>query len=76
MSRGGNWCIRGLQNGGRGRFGTLGWRLFGGGFLPSEQKRIINEITTMKNETVKDYLDFGILIVAVVSDGISSSALR
>jgi hypothetical protein len=76
MSRGGNWCIRDLRNGGRGRLGTLGWRLFGGGLLPSEQKRISNEITTMKKETIKDYLDFGRLIVAVFSDGISSFALH
>jgi hypothetical protein len=76
MNRGGNWCIRGLRNGGRGGLGTLGWRFFGGGFLSSEQKRISNEVTTMKKETVKDYLDFGRLMVAVFSDGVSSSALR
>jgi hypothetical protein len=54
----------------------LGWRFFGGGFLSSEQKRINNEVTTMKKEIVKGYLDFGRLMVAVFSDGVSSSALR
>jgi hypothetical protein len=29
-----------------------------------------------EKEAVKDYLDFGRLIVAVVSDGVSSSARR
>jgi hypothetical protein len=48
MSRRGSWYIRGQRNGGRGRLSMLGWRLFDGGFLPSEQKRISNEITTMK----------------------------
>jgi hypothetical protein len=32
--------------------------------------------TTMKKEIMEDYLDFGRLMVAVFSDGISSSALR
>jgi hypothetical protein len=30
----------------------------------------------MKKKTVEDYLDFGRLIVAAFSDGVSSSALR
>jgi hypothetical protein len=30
----------------------------------------------MKKEAIEDYLDFGRLIVAVFSDGVSSSALR
>jgi hypothetical protein len=31
---------------------------------------------TMKKEIIKGYLDFGRLMVAVLSDGVSSSALR
>jgi hypothetical protein len=54
-------------------------RLDGGsltaGFLILSKKWISNGVSTMKQETVKDYLDFGRLIVAVVSDGVSSSAL-
>jgi hypothetical protein len=55
-------------------------RLDGGsltvGFLILSKKWISNGVSTMKQETVNDYLDFGRLIVAVVSDGVSSSALR
>jgi hypothetical protein len=65
----------GLQNSGGRGLGTLGWRFLDGRFLPSKQREISNEIK-MKKETIEDYLDFGRLIVAVFSDGVSSSALR
>jgi hypothetical protein len=42
-----------MWNGGRGRLGMLGWRLFGGGFLPSEQRRISNEINNNEERDCK-----------------------
>jgi hypothetical protein len=76
-NRGGNWCIRGLRNGSGRELGTLGWRFLDSRFLPSEQKGISNEIDNNEEKKQKqDYLDFGRLIVAVFSDGVSSSALR
>jgi hypothetical protein len=48
MCRGRSWYIRGWRDGGRGRLSTLGWRLLDSGLLPSKQKRISKETTTMK----------------------------
>jgi hypothetical protein len=77
MNRGGNWCIRGLRNGSRRGLGSLGWRFLDSRFLPSEQKGISNEINNNEEKRQEQgYLDFGRLIVAVFSDGVSSSALR
>jgi hypothetical protein len=52
MSRGGNWCIRGLRNGGGRGFGTFGWRFLDNRLLPSKQKEISNEINN--NEEINN----------------------
>jgi hypothetical protein len=68
---------QGLRNGSGRGLGTLGWLLLDVRFLPSEQKAISNEVNNNEEKTQKQgYLDFGRLIVAVFSDGVSSSALR
>jgi hypothetical protein len=46
------------------------------GFFLLSKRGLAMKLTTMKKETVEDYLDFGRLIVAVFSDGVSSSALH
>jgi hypothetical protein len=55
-------------------------RLDGGslttGFFLLSKKRLAMKSTTMKKEIIGGYLDFGRLMVAVFSDGVSSSALR
>jgi hypothetical protein len=43
-SGGGNRCIRGLRDSGRGGLGSLGWRFLDDKLLPSKQKEIRNEI--------------------------------
>jgi hypothetical protein len=52
-----------------------GGSLMTGLFLLSK-RRLAMKSTTMKKEIIEGYLDFGRLIVAVFSDGVSSSALR
>jgi hypothetical protein len=55
-------------------------RLDGGsliaGFFLLSKGRLAMKSTTVKKEIVEGYLDFGRLMVAVFSDGVSSSALR
>jgi hypothetical protein len=55
-------------------------RLDGGsltaGFFLLSKGRLAVKSTTMKKEIVECYLDFGRLMVAVFSDGISNSTLR
>jgi hypothetical protein len=76
-SRGGNRCIRGLRNGGRRGLGSLGWRFLDSRLLFFKQKGISNEIDNNEEKRQKQgYLDFGRLIVAVFSNGVSSSALQ
>jgi hypothetical protein len=54
-------------------------RLDGGslttGFFLLSKRRLAIKSTTMKKEIIEDYLDFGRLMVAVFSNGVSSSAL-
>jgi hypothetical protein len=52
-----------------------GGSLTAGIFLLSKGGLVVKS-ATMKKEIMKGYLDFGRLMVAVFSDGISSSALR
>jgi hypothetical protein len=55
-------------------------RLDGGslttGFFLLSKRRLAMKSTTMKKEIIEGYLDFGRLMVAVFSDGVSSSALH
>jgi hypothetical protein len=55
-------------------------RLDGGsltaGFFLLSKGRLAVKSTTVKKEIVEGYLDFGRLMVAVFSDGVSSSALH
>jgi hypothetical protein len=46
------------------------------GFFLLSKRKLAMKSTTMKKEIIEGYLDFGRLIVAVFSDGVSSSALR
>jgi hypothetical protein len=46
------------------------------GFFLLSKRRLGMKSTTMKKEIIEDYLYFGRLMVAVFSDGVSSSALR
>jgi hypothetical protein len=49
--------------------------LIAGFFLLSKRGLVVKD-SNNKEKIVKDYLDFGKLMVAVLLDGISSSALR
>jgi hypothetical protein len=46
------------------------------GFFLLSKRRLAMKSTKMKKEIIEDYLYFGRLMVAVFSDGVSSSALR
>jgi hypothetical protein len=46
------------------------------GFFLLSKRRLAMKSTTMKKEIIEGYLGFGRLMVAVFSDGVSSSTLR